>query len=255
LEFNQAIRTSSGALASVQPFQNFNLRKAIVEAWNETAFIQQDLNGLGASNPGVMLQGMLGYQSYPAYYPYNLTQSMKDIQAACAQLGCSKSNPLQITFIATNDEISELAGSLLVSTINSMQAGITLNFQPLAISAKISTFLAATFGISLYVQPNEPPDPLTMLYQFGSTFGTQGGRLGFNVTSITNMLNQAAATSDITARSALYVQIDQAIAQTASWPEVFQEQAVYATSSRIHIEPFNTVLLNVLPPVFAMSAM
>lgn len=255
IEMNRAMKTSNGSLATVQPFLNANLRHAIIEAWNESAFIEQSLNGLGAASNGVMLKGMLGYKEIAPYYPYNLTQAKLDLQAACAQLGCSKSNPLQITFIATADTVSELAGSLLTSAINSMQAGVILNLQPLAISAKISTFLSGQFGLSLYVQPNEPPDPLVMLNQFGSTFGTQAGRLGFNNATITQLLAQAGATSDINARIGLYQQIDSMIAQEGNWPQVFQEEAVFPTSARIHITNFNPALNNVLPPIFAMSAM
>ncbi|MDG6904962.1 MAG: hypothetical protein JRN20_04160 [Nitrososphaerota archaeon] len=253
LEFNQNMYTSAGTKAASQPMQNMNLRVGIEEAWNATAFIQQDLNGFGAVNGGVMLQGQLGYQGFTTPYSYNLTASKANLQAACKQLGCSPSNPLQLTFIATNDQTAELAGSLLVSTINSMQVGITLNFVPLATSAKISTFLSKQFAISLYEQPNEPPDPLVMLSQFGTPAGTQAGPLGFVNQTIISLIAQAASTSDHNQRALLYAQIDKEIAQTANWPQVAQFENVYATSSHIHIAPFNSALLNYFPPIWAIS--
>lgn len=250
---NYNIYTPAGTLASQQPLKNKHIVAAIDEAWNETAFIQQDLNGLGIANGGVMLQSQLGHESFPSPYQYNLTQSKLDLQAGCAQLGCSPSNPIQISLIASNDVTGELAGSLLTSAINSMQAGIILNFQPLATPAKISLVVSRQFGINLYEQPNTQPDPLPLLNIFGLPTGSQGSRVGFNNATITSMINQAAATSNITARSQLYSQIDKAIAQSGNWKQVAQFESVYVTSSHIRIASFNPVLLNSLPPIFAMS--
>lgn len=247
---NSQIHTSSGALASVQPFQNAELRAAINQAWNESFFIQSDLNGLAITNPSVLVQGQLGYSNYPSIYPYNLTQSKMDIQAACQQLGCSPANPLQISLVATADTISELAGSLLTSTINSMQAGIVLNLQPLAISAKISTFLAGSFGILLYEQPSLTGDPLSQpLAQMGTGIALKSG---FDNTTVTALINQAAATSNTTERAQLYAQIDLAIAQGGQFVKIDQVEDVFATNG-VNILPENPWLLNSLPSIFALT--
>ncbi|MDG6906171.1 MAG: hypothetical protein JRN20_10350 [Nitrososphaerota archaeon] len=251
--FNENIKTSSGTPASSQPFQNMLLREAILEAWNSTSFIQQDLNGFGVASGGIMLQGMLGYQNFPVPYQYNLTESKANLIAACKQLGCSPSNPLGISFICTNDQIAELAGSLLVSTVNSMQTGIVLNFQPLATPAKISAVLSGQFGMAIYEQPSQSPDPLSMLLEFGAVSGTQAHFFGFTNLTITNMISTAAATSNLTTRQALYVQIDKAIAQAANWEQEVQLENVYVTSSNVQIHPFNSALLNVFPPIFAFA--
>ncbi len=251
---NYQIYTSSGALASQQPLANPYIRAAIDQAWNESAFIQQDLNGFGIADGGVLLLGQLGQQNFTYPYQYNLTQSLLDIQKGCAQLGCSKSNPFPITLIANNDQISELAGSLLTSAINSMQAGITLNFQPLTTPAKVALVVAKQFGINLYGQPNTNPDPLGYLSEFGLyPAGSQASRVDFNNATITSLIQQATRTSDITQREQLYHQIDVALAQSGNWGQVVQYEDVFATSAHIHIASFNPDLLNYLPPIFALS--
>ncbi len=251
--YNHAIKTSSGALASVQPFQNQNLIEAIDESWNATSFIQQDLNGFGVVNGGVMLQGQIGYQSYPPPFQYNLTAAKANFQAACKALGCSPSNPLQISFVAINDQTAELAGSLLVSTVNSMQTGIVLNFEPEATSAIITAVISGQFGMTIYEQPSQAEDPLSMLTEFGAPSGTQAHFFGFDNTTITGMITNATAVANLAQRSALYSQIDRAIAQTGNWEKVTQDENVYVTSPNVQLLPFNPDLINEFPPIFAFA--
>lgn len=253
LELNRNIVLPNGSLAPIQPFRNHHIVAAINEAWNQSEFIQQAVSGFGITRGGLMLQGQAGYQKFSSYYKYNLTQAKLDIQAGCVQLGCSPKNPLQVSIISTNDQVSELAGSILTSNINSLQAGLTLNFQPLVTSAKISLIIARQFGINVYVAPNSPPDPLFMLTLFGSQHGGQSGRLGFNNATISAMIDQAASTSNLTQRILLYQQIDRAIAQTGNWPPVAQFDALYVTSSNVRVLPYNPVLNNFLPPILAMQ--
>ncbi len=253
LELNRNIRVANGSLSAVQPFRNQRIVAAINEAWNQSAFIQQAMNGFGTVRGGLILQGQAGFQAFTPYYQYNLTQAKLDIQAGCKQLGCSPSNPLQVTIISTNDQVSELAGSIITSNINSLSAGLTLNFQPLITSAKLSLILSKQFGINVYVAPNSPPDPLFMLTLFGSPAGGQAGPLGFNNATITQMINQAASTSDLTQRLTMYQNIDRAISETGNWPAVAQFDALYVTSSNVKILSYNPVLNNFLPPILAIQ--
>ena len=251
LALNYQIHNLDGTLAKIQPFQNQHLVAAINEAWNASQFIQLDLNGFGVANPGVMEQGQIGYQNFQRPYVYNLTEAKLNIQAACQSLGCSPSNPLQILFIGGNDQTSELAGSLLTSNVNSLGAGVVLNFQPLSSSGKITDVLARTEGIEIYSQVANPPDPLYQFSNFG--VGLIASLFGFNDSSITSLIHQASQTGNLTQRIPIYQQIDMAFAQVGSWPQIAQFDAVYATSANVRILPFNPNLVNYFPPILAFQ--
>ncbi|MDG6923227.1 MAG: hypothetical protein JRN67_08045, partial [Nitrososphaerota archaeon] len=247
---NSNIHTTGGSLANVQPFQNRHIIAALNDAWNASLFIQQDLNGFAIVNPGMMLQGQLGYQNFPSYYPYNLTTAKQNIIAACAQLGCTASNPLQITMTSENDQVSELAGSLLASNINSLQAGVVINFEPVATSAFLSSYIAKSYNIIILEYTGEPPDPLTYplsMIGAGSAFQT-----GYSNSSVSALINQAAATPNVTQREQLYLQITEMIAQGGQFIKIGQPGAIFATSSRVGVLPYNSALLNTLPPIAAL---
>ncbi|MDG6905168.1 MAG: ABC transporter substrate-binding protein [Nitrososphaerota archaeon] len=249
IAFNYQIHTSLGGLASVQPFQNQHLVQAINEAWNQTQFIQQDLNGFGIANNGIEEQGQVGYTNPTQAYPYNLTAAKQNLQLACQQLGCSPSNPLQILFISSNDQLAELAGSLLTSNVNSLQAGVILNFQPLSTSGKITDLLSRIEGITLYEQVSNPPDPLYEFSTMASPSGTLGGFFGFNQSSITSLINQAQQTGDLNSRIQIYQQLNQALTNMGAYPMIAQFDVVYATSSNIKLSSFNINSVNYFPPI------
>ncbi|MDG6921946.1 MAG: hypothetical protein JRN67_01480, partial [Nitrososphaerota archaeon] len=247
---NSQIHVSGGGLATVQPFQNAKIVAGINEAWNESAFIQQDLNGIGIANPSILVQGQLGYTNFAHVFQYNLTKAKADLNAGCQALGFSTSNPLIISMYATNDQTGELSGSLMASNVDSLQTCVTLNLIPEASSAKITVFLAASFGIFVYEQPTLTGDPLSQpLAQMAAGVALHSG---FSNSQVTALLNQAYTTTNITQRSSLYSQIDQGVAQTGQYIKIAQIENVYATNG-VAILPENPWLINTLPWIFAMQ--
>ena len=250
---NSQIHTASGAIATVQPFQNHLLVEAINEAWNASAFIQGDLNGFGLSTTGVLMQGQIGYQPVPYVYPYNLTAAKQNIVAACKQLGCSPSNPLQIPFVSGNDQPAELAGSLLASSVNSLSAGIVLNYLPLQSGAKISAYLSHQYGIYLYEFGASFSDPVNFFELALTKPGNVATSTDFVNQTVTNLLDQAETTSNITQRAQLYLQIDKVVAETGLYMPVFQQVNVFVSNTDLMINPYNSLWYNDLPPIFAMA--
>jgi ABC-type transport system substrate-binding protein len=223
-------------------------------AWNETNYIQNDLSGLGVANPSIMLQGQLGYTTFSSYYPYNLTLAKQDIVKACLSLGCSASNPLQITLVGYNDQDAEAAGALLASNINSLQAGVNVVFEPSP--TPTSVFLSKTWGIFIGELGSSPADPLAIpLQTLGTPSGLWGAFSDFTNSTVISMINQAATMVNQSQRELLYQQIDQAMAQTGHYIKVAQFEEVYVTSSRIAMTSFNEwTSVQGYPSIFALVA-
>ncbi|MDG6907150.1 MAG: hypothetical protein JRN20_15355, partial [Nitrososphaerota archaeon] len=192
-------------------------------------------------------------QPVPYVYPYNLTAAKQNIVAACKQLGCSPSNPLQIPFVSGNDQPAELAGSLLASSVNSLSAGIVLNYLPLQSGAKISAYLSHQYGIYLYEFGASFSDPVNFFELALTKPGNVATSTDFVNQTVTNLLDQAETTSNITQRAQLYLQIDKVVAETGLYMPVFQQVNVFVSNTDLMINPYNSLWYNDLPPIFAMA--
>ncbi|MDG6924279.1 MAG: hypothetical protein JRN67_13435, partial [Nitrososphaerota archaeon] len=254
INFNSAIKTANGTLATVQPFANPHLLMAFSYAWNESAFIQYDLNGLAISNPGLNVQGQLGYQNFQPPYPYSLTMAKSEITQACATLGCSPSNPITVNMIAYNDAISQAAGSLLTSNINSLNAGVKVVFQPLA--NDVPTWLSGQWAVQIVEMTSVTSEPIPLSVSLAVPPGVFAIFNGYKNQTVANLVSQALATNNVTLRAALYLQIDKDLAASGVYLKVAQFESVLATSSKIVING-NTnewTFVNGYPSIFAMSS-
>ena len=252
---NTEMTLPNGTLAKVQPFLNQDMVKAFNYAWNESYYVQNSLNGLGTVTPGILLQGEIGYTSFPSPYPFNLTLAQHYIESACASLGCSKSNPITIPLYIVNDPAAESAAAILASNINSLQAGVSVNVIPGVYDSFLSAFLGKQEGILLGEFNNFLQDPLVAPLQFLGDNQNGFGAIftGYNDTTTLTLLNQAGAASDITTRSGLYSQIAQQIASTGHYIPIAQFDAVVVTSSSIHVVSYNEWLGSYLPTIMELG--
>ncbi|MCL5067217.1 MAG: ABC transporter substrate-binding protein, partial [Thaumarchaeota archaeon] len=190
---NAKIYLPNGSLAAVQPFQNPDMIKAFNYAWNESYYVESVLNGLGIANPGLLMQGELGYQNYTPYFQENLTAAANEITKACQALGCSPNNPLHIVMAVINDPDSEGAASLLASNINSLQAGVRLDLNPGTFNAALSFFLSKTEGVFLGEFSTNPVDPLVSPLGFFGNINSGFAAIFtyYNDSNTISLLNQA----------------------------------------------------------------
>jgi len=253
---NAKIYLPNGSLAAVQPFQNPDMVKAFNYAWNESYYVESVLNGLGIANPGLLMQGELGYQNYTPYFQENLTAAANDITKACQSLGCSPNNPLHIVMAVINDPDSEGAATLLASNINSLQAGVRLDLNPGTFNAALSFFLSKTEGVFLGEFSTNPVDPLVSPLGFFGNINSGFAAIFtyYNDSNTISLLNQAATVTNVTQRAQLYTQIDQAIAQSGHYIKIAQFQAVVVTSMNVKVAYYNEWISVYLPTLTELTA-
>ncbi|MDG6994895.1 MAG: hypothetical protein JRN52_03145 [Nitrososphaerota archaeon] len=253
-ELNGAIHLQNGSLSAVQPFKNPDIVKGFNYAWNQSAFIQSSLNGLGLTFQGLILQQQLGYQEFSSPYPFNLTMAKEELTKGCQALGCSPSNPLQILLQATNDPTQISAAGLLASNIDSLQVGINVVVSVGSATTAISVFLSRTFGIYVASSGNNPIDPFISpmgFFGYGPSFGAVYA--GYNDSTVNSLLAQASASPNQTLRSQLYAQANMQIAQDGQFMPISQLVNVIVTSSTVRITDYNLWKASYLPLIVELA--
>jgi ABC-type transport system substrate-binding protein len=231
------------------------MRAAFNYAWNQSDFIANSLNGLGVQHEGLVLQGQLGFQSnYKFPYPFNLTIAGQDITSACKTLGCSPTNPIQITIDGTNDPVSDAAAAILAANINSLADGVTVTYAAAPYPTALSVFLAQTEGIYLAENGANPVDPLVSpLYFYGDGAQFGAGHMGYNDSAVNSLISQALGTPDNTQRAQLYSQANALIAQDGNFVPIAQLSSVIVTSNTVKVVNYASLISAYLPNIVELA--
>lgn len=233
---NQDIKNPDGSLASVQPFQNLDVRLALQYAFNQQTYVNTLLNGIGLPMFGVIPSGMLGYTAgSPTPFPYNLNMSQQLLLNASKQLGFSPSNPLTVTAVYPSGETgSENMITLLASAINGLNTGFIIAVTPESNPQYLSQLFSGTLQMGRILWGGDFADPDGNLQAFGNGItGVLPPLLGDNDSALNAVLIQERSETNSTLRLQLINEANQMIAQDAWYLWGAQLSDIYGVSSTI----------------------
>lgn len=241
ITFNLDIKNPDGTTATVQPFQNKNIRLAMEYAFNQSAYLSL-LNGIGIPMVGAIPKGMIGYNSsFTNPYPFNLTEAQQLLVAASSQLGYSPSHPLTVTAqYPTGETGSQDMLTLLASAVNSLNTGFTISVVPLSNPEYLSGYFAGTWQMGRILWGGDFPDPDSNLQSFGNGIsGTIASRMGQNNTMLNSLLAQEKSETNATLRAQLVQQCNQIITQEAWYVWGAQLSNIFATTTSFQSIPLS----------------
>ena len=251
IAMNEQIQTSTGSLASFQPFANKDVREAMAYAFDYQSYITNGLDGFAIYANQPIPKGMFGFDSNISYPSYNLTEAKDLLVQAGQQLGFSPSNPKTVPVYYTSGSASRQTAMVLMSqAINNLGTGLEL--QPQALSFPTYINLQRSHQVTMWVAgwSADYVDPTDMLSVFAVN-PALAGYSGYHDQQAINLIQQQAATTDTTTRLSLISQAIQLIVSDYAYVWIAQPIAYQVMQSNVHGYFFNPNMPAMPGPYFA----
>jgi len=220
------------------PFDNVNVRRAVLQAIDRSAYVKASFNGLAKPTYGVL----------PPTVPYNdpkaqsYTPKLNPAAAASAISAAGAKGPYSLlTFaVPTTQSMAEIMQAELG------QAGMTVNIDAKSVGDYVQTAAKGGFDIAILNWTYNDPDILYLLYN-----STQGGGKGLNFTAYKNaqldsLTQQGREALKPKKAKAIYLQIQKLLAQNSIAAGIATPFGVTATRSWVkgwHTDIAGNVLL------------
>jgi len=239
--FNQNIKPGPNPIGTVPNwfFQDVNVRKAFVHAFNYDKFLSDVLLGTGIQPRGVIPMGMFGYNDSVPLFDYNLSKSAYYLsQAIDNRTGESWADQGFTIYLYYNagNAVREAACEMFKVGLESLSSEglvsgqITVNVQALDWSG---AYLPAVRGRQLPVfflgWAPDYADPDDYTYPFYHENGTYANRISLKNHTLTLMVEEAARELNTTRRAQLYYEIEMAVYNNAYF-------AWLAQATNFHVE-------------------
>ena len=229
------------------PFDNLQLRKAVVEAINVPELVQALYQGTAQPANSIMPLFMPGAAPDVKPYAYDPEASKADLAAGLKATGQSS---LNITMIAYTN-----ARGYNTATGSTLAAAIQQYLTKVGINVTINQYDWTTYktkaaqgegDIIFYGWGGDNGDP----DNFMNLLAVQDRAMnvsGYNNPDYNKLIDEAASMPNGDARNALYQQCEQIVAQDAVWLPISHSTVTAACSNKVHgmsLHPVNTIFFN-----------
>jgi ABC-type transport system substrate-binding protein len=264
--FNQNIRGADHKPVAFQPLSDVRIRKALVLAFNRTAFVHDVLQDFALPASQIVPPDMFGYDPTIQPTPYDVATAKQLLLDAgshptVAANAFSPQNPksIEIEYILGYSD-QESAAVLLANAINSLSSTTGLSAEVVGWSNSQFRSLRhnhelQVYGVKWYVDYVDPDD---FLVPFASgTSGYYPILMSYNNPNVTALVTQQASISDATQRTKVISEIENMVNNDYPYLWLDYGSSYSVSRSWIHeranasvstgIEKYNPVMYGIYP--------
>lgn len=205
------------------PFDNPDLRNAVLRGIDNQEIIDICFNGLGSTADSTWGWNQFGYNGGTTKYEYD----PEGAKAALAELGYNESNPLKFT-LSVSTGSREPIGNLIQAQLKKIGVEVELNVMDTAGLAAATTagdHTVAIYGIGYAAYGDDSRRLLVP--------GSTSNRSFYSNDRVTELFELAAAETDDSIRQGYYEEIQQIVYEDAPYGIIIFIQACYATDDGV----------------------